>query len=71
MGHVDVATRQAAQGCGVIIIKAAVIVNTKFSAEWKSTKLNKIHGAKVGQWFALFHIDINEMIGELVGTLWV
>ena len=46
MGHVDVATRQAAQGCGVIIIKAAVIVNTKFSAEWKSTKLNKIHGAE-------------------------
>ena len=70
MGHVDVATRQAAQGCGVIIIKAAVIVNTKFSVEWKSTKLNKIHGAEVGQWFALLHhIDINEMIGELVGTL--
>ena len=43
MGHVDVATRQAAQRCGVIIIKAAVIENTKFSAEWKSTKSNKIH----------------------------
>ena len=28
MGHVDVATRQAAQGCGVIIIKAAVIEKT-------------------------------------------
>ena len=33
------------------------------------TKLNKIHGAEVGQWFALLHIDLNEMIGELVGTL--